>query len=191
MCKENSLDGPFDSQLSSIWRYKKQGRKKFNLCLWMTRQGNSGRGLQEAFCYTLSFFLDEKKNVMTTVNYRELISKKVARGCCGSVRGHCLETFVLNFYSLNFKLQRSPWKKRVALQVPIMLFVPFAKWISHWFHVVQLNEYETATYFLQLSQNMTSDFLFTFVIFPVLTWIYLFWKIVLNIKTKQCLAQNR
>ena len=40
---------------------------------------------------------------MTTVNYRELISKKVARGCCASVRGHCLETFVLNFYSPNYK----------------------------------------------------------------------------------------
>ena len=34
---------------------------------------------------------------------------------------------------------------------------------------LQLNEYETAPDFLQLSQNMTSDCLFTFVFFPVLT----------------------
>ena len=42
------------------------------------------------------------------------------------------------------------------------------------FQAIQLNEYETAPDFLQLSQNMTSDCLFTFVFFPVLTWIYLF-----------------
>ena len=40
---------------------------------------------------------------------------------------------------------------------------------------IQLNEYETALYFLQLSQNMISDCLFIFVFFPVFTWIYLFW----------------
>ena len=34
--------------------------------------------------------------------------------------------------------------------------------------VLQLNEYETAPYFLQLSQNMTSDCLFTFVFSPFL-----------------------
>jgi hypothetical protein len=34
---------------------------------------------------------------------------------------------------------------------------------------VQLNEYETAPYFLQLSQRMTIDCLFTFVFFPILT----------------------
>jgi hypothetical protein len=39
---------------------------------------------------------------------------------------------------------------------------------------LQLNEYETAPYFLQLSQNMTSDCLFTFVFFLFLTRIYLF-----------------
>ena len=37
--------------------------------------------------------------------------------------------------------------------------------------IVQLNEYETNPYFLQLSQNMTSDCLFTFVFF---SQIYLF-----------------
>jgi hypothetical protein len=31
---------------------------------------------------------------------------------------------------------------------------------------LQLNEYETDPYFLQLSQHMTSDCLFTFVFFP-------------------------
>ena len=35
--------------------------------------------------------------------------------------------------------------------------------------VVQLNEYETDPYFLQLSQNMATNCLFTFVFFPVLT----------------------
>jgi hypothetical protein len=35
--------------------------------------------------------------------------------------------------------------------------------------ITTLNEYETAPYFLQLSQNMTSNCLFTFVFFPVLT----------------------
>ena len=39
---------------------------------------------------------------------------------------------------------------------------------EHRTYVVQLNEYETAPDFLQLSQNMTSDCLFTFVFFPSL-----------------------
>ena len=38
---------------------------------------------------------------------------------------------------------------------------------------VQLNGYETDPYFLQLSQNITSYCLFTFVFFPC---IYLFWS---------------
>jgi hypothetical protein len=45
---------------------------------------------------------------------------------------------------------------------------------SHYFKKIQLNEYETVPDFLQLSQNMTSDCLFTFVFFPILTRIYLF-----------------
>jgi hypothetical protein len=40
--------------------------------------------------------------------------------------------------------------------------------------VVQLNEYETDPYFLQLSPNMATECFFTFVFFPVLAWIYLF-----------------
>ena len=53
---------------------------------------------------------------------------------------------------------------------------------------LQLNEYETDPYFLQLSQNVTSDCLFTFVFFPrsYLNLLTCFEpKIVLNIKTKQ------
>ena len=34
---------------------------------------------------------------------------------------------------------------------------------------IQLNEFETDPYFLQLSQNMATNCLFTFVFFPVLT----------------------
>ena len=37
------------------------------------------------------------------------------------------------------------------------------------FNKTQLNEYDTAPYFLQLSQNMKSDCLFTNVFFLVLT----------------------
>ena len=42
------------------------------------------------------------------------------------------------------------------------------------FRDVQLNEYEKSPYFLQLSQNMAYDCMFTYMFFPVLTWIYLF-----------------
>ena len=52
--------------------------------------------------------------------------------------------------------------------------------------VVQLNEYETAPYFIQLSQNLTSDcllFLFIYLFLPV--FAFCAHKIVLQIKTKQ------
>ena len=42
-------------------------------------------------------------------------------------------------------------------------------WHNSNIYEIQLNEYETALYFLQLSQNMTSDCLFTFVFFPEFT----------------------
>ena len=54
---------------------------------------------------------------------------------------------------------------------------------------VQLNEYETDPYFLQLSQNMTSDCLFTFVFFPEFTCFAQ--KIVLFWCSEQFSAQNR
>jgi hypothetical protein len=57
---------------------------------------------------------------------------------------------------------------------------------------VQLKGYETAPYLIQLSQDMTSDCLFTFVFSPFLPEFTCFVpKIVLNIKTKQFLARNR
>ena len=58
--------------------------------------------------------------------------------------------------------------------------------------LLQLNEYETAPYFLQVSKNMTSNCFFTFVFSPFLPEFTCFVpKIVLNIKIKQFLAQNR
>ena len=39
---------------------------------------------------------------------------------------------------------------------------------------LQLNEYEADPYFLQLSQNMATNCLVTFIFSHVLTWIYLF-----------------
>ena len=36
-------------------------------------------------------------------------------------------------------------------------------------NIVQYNEYQTDPYFIQLSQNMEANCLFTFVFFPVLT----------------------
>ena len=56
-------------------------------------------------------------------------------------------------------------------------------------HVIQQNEYETAPYFLQFSQNMTSICLFTIVFFHEFTCFAL--KIVVNTKIKQFSEQNR
>ena len=47
----------------------------------------------------------------------------------------------------------------------LLFFKKFLKIICY----VQLNEYETDPYFLQLGQNTTSDCLFTFVFFPEFT----------------------
>ena len=49
--------------------------------------------------------------------------------------------------------------------------------------LVQLNEYETGPYFIQLSQNLTSDCLLISVYLPVFTRCN--HKTVLQIKTKQ------
>ena len=65
---------------------------------------------------------------------------------------------------------------------------PYKYWPDKNGHV-QLNEYETASYFLQLSQNMTSNCLFTFVFSPEFTCFVP--KIVLNIKTKQFSVQSK
>ena len=51
---------------------------------------------------------------------------------------------------------------------------------------VQLNEYETAPYFIQLSQNLTSDCLLISVFLPVFTSICMMWSWNCSqIKTKQ------
>ena len=49
--------------------------------------------------------------------------------------------------------------------------------------ILQLNEYETAPYFIQFSQNMTCDCLLISVLCPEFTWAQP--KIVLNIRTEQ------
>ena len=49
--------------------------------------------------------------------------------------------------------------------------------------MLQLNEYETAPYFIQLSQNLIWDCLLISVYLPVFAWCA--HKIVLEIKTKQ------
>ena len=56
-------------------------------------------------------------------------------------------------------------------------------------YLVQPNEYETASYFLQLSQIMTSNCLYTFVFFSEFTCFVT--KIVLDIKIKQFSAQGK
>ena len=55
--------------------------------------------------------------------------------------------------------------------------------------LVQLNEYQSDPYFLQLSQNMATNCLFTFVFLPEFTCFAP--KIVLFWCSEQCLAQNR
>ena len=56
---------------------------------------------------------------------------------------------------------------------PLQIKLIWELWLGQCFEL-QLNEYEKDPYFLQLRQNMATIFLFTFVFFPVLTWIYLF-----------------
>ena len=58
---------------------------------------------------------------------------------------------------------------------------------SHFVLTIQLNEYETAPYFIQFSQNLTCDCLFISVFCPKFTWAEP--KIGLNIRTEQFQAQ--
>ena len=53
------------------------------------------------------------------------------------------------------------------------LLFNYAKLFVMKWKMVQFNECQTDPCFLQLSQNMPADCLFTFVLFPILAWIYL------------------
>ena len=69
-----------------------------------------------------------------------------------------------------FKLSLKSRNKLATMYLPSQIYLgkPYEQVILKFnslskIHLVQLNEYETAPYFLQLSQNMTSDCLFNFV----------------------------
>ena len=68
------------------------------------------------------------------------------------------------------------WRKSLISQFVfiyslIILIFKLVKWNKY----IQLNENETAPYFIQLSQNMARYCLLIYEFLPVLTWIYMFW----------------
>ena len=57
------------------------------------------------------------------------------------------------------------WPNGAVTHKGVTSFIKLHSILCH----IQLNEFETDPYFLQLSQNMATNCLFTFVFFPVLT----------------------
>ena len=95
-----------------------------------------------------NFSTNKTKVVWTYSFFFALLCKRIEK---------CIQLF---FESHWFSCSQSLSTRQVSRQIELI--------------TAQLNEYETAPDFLQLSQNMTSDCLFTFVFSPVFTWIYLF-----------------
>ena len=91
--------------------------------------------------------------------------------------------WIYNIAPLNHKLIR-----QVILNASVMLsmtiynasILPLLSEVPHNGQKIQLNEYETAPYFIQLSQNLTLDCLLISVFLPVFAWcdhkIVLFWS---------------
>ena len=123
--------------------------------------------------------------------------KQIKNTCIGvsfhssrtSTRMHWNSITVITFYSRTPK-QRHVWRSPKSHGI-IMVCLKSSV-INHvvcclkTIHCIQLNQYETVSYFIQLSQNLTSDCLLISVFYlflPVFAWCD--HRIVLQIKTEQ------
>ena len=115
-----------------------------------------------------------------------ILYQKGQKSCCHWYRSlsssmcakHCRRCFRIACFSKNSSLGTSKIGFWISCLFTIHIFnIPFCDETSQVCGEllnIQLNEYETAPDIIQSSQNMTSNGLFTFLCFPILTWIYLF-----------------